>query len=133
MDERILTGQDPEVYRLIGPFAMDRAVIRELGGYPITTSPEHRWVVLLYEPHVVAFGGLVLLPGDRARWDWTWVLPNHRRRGLFTAIARRKVELSAGRTVTTCTSNVHVQAVFESLGLTRTHARGAWVHYEGRF
>lgn len=124
-----LGGLDPAVYTAIGPFAMDREVERELG-YPIYTTPEHRWIIAR-SGGVVAFGGLVLVGSDRARLDWTYVVPDHRRKGLFAAIGERKLALCEGRRVTTCTRSLWLLPWFARHGFVPTRPRGEW-HYMER-
>ena len=54
-----LNGTDKRLYQLIAPFAMNRAVIRQNGGIPITTSEKHIWYVALNRKKVIGFLALI--------------------------------------------------------------------------
>ena len=54
-----LNGTDKRLYQLIAPFAMNRAVIRQNGGIPITTSEKHIWYVALNREKVIGFLALI--------------------------------------------------------------------------
>ena len=125
----ILCGDDPATIMAIGPFAMDRAVVKELGG-PIYTTPRHRWIVASVDGVVVAFGGLELVSDVRARFDWTYVVAEHRRRGLFQVIGEQKMLLAGQRRITTCTRTPWLVPWFHRHAFEDRPQRGEWRYLE---
>lgn len=125
----VLEGDAPALYAAIAPFAMSRGVVKELGG-PIYTTPNHRWIVACIDSNVAAFGGLELVGSERARFDWTYVVAEHRRQGLFGVIGERKLELCQGRRITTCTRTPWLLPWFYGHGFTNRSHRGEWRYLE---
>jgi hypothetical protein len=53
-----LDGCSPEVYKIIGRYAMDYGVIRKRENLPIITKENYTWHVLMEGPKVKAFVGV---------------------------------------------------------------------------
>lgn len=123
-----LAGLAPEVYALIGPLAMDRAITRELGG-PVHTSAGFRWLVGLEAGGLIAFAGVDLTRPDVALLDWSWVRPDARGRGLFTIATERRIALSGERELRASSANPLVQAWYLRRGFTEVRRNGRWHHY----
>jgi hypothetical protein len=62
-----LNGTNKRMYRLIAPFAMNRAIIRQNGGVPMTTSEKHVWYVAITGRKTVGF---LSLTGNTIKNDY---------------------------------------------------------------
>ena len=58
MDIKIYPGTDENVFRLIGPYAMNATIIRKLGN-PITTDANCQWVVATQGKQTIGFCRIV--------------------------------------------------------------------------
>lgn len=125
----ILAGEAPETYALLAPFAMSRAVVRELGG-PVYTGPGYRWVVAHADDgDLLGWAGVDLSKDGKATLDWSYVLLAHRRRGVFEALTARRFDLGAGRVLMASTRHAHLQSWYLRQGFTETRRNGCWTSY----
>lgn len=53
-----LSGSNPDVVKLIGSFAMNPGVIREMKGYAITTNEDMVWFIQIDGSRVLGFGAI---------------------------------------------------------------------------
>lgn len=124
----ILTGTEPALYALLAPFAMDRAIVRELGA-PVYTSPGHRWVVARGDDELLlGWAGVDLTRDGIAVLDWSYVLPEHRQRGVFASLTRVRLDLSMGRTTTASTAKSYLVAWYQRAGFAVTRQNGSWTY-----
>lgn len=121
-----------EFYRRMGRFFADATIRKELGG-PMTDSPDHVWLVVLYHREIVAFSGCRFSADRSTAWfTETYVLPEHRRRGLFGRLFELKYKLcaEAGARVVKGLANANSRPMFERHGWRVASVRGSWTYYD---
>ena len=121
-------------YARMGRFFADAGIRKELGG-PMSDSADHAWLIVLDNntAEVVAFSGFRLNADKSIAWfTETYVMPEHRRRGLFGRLFELKHDLCAaeGAKVVKGLANAKSKPTFERHGWQVTSARGQWTYYE---
>lgn len=112
---------DDTLWPLIGRAFGDTRIRRELGS-PMASDESHFWLVASMGREVAAFGG-AKLRGTTAALRHAYVYPQHRGRGLFTALLERGLDLldreGVTRITTCCTPasrDIHLKAGFIETG-----------------
>lgn len=77
----IVKGDDRNIGNLIGWYAMNREVIREMDGYPILTDKDTVWFVAHRKLEVIGFGAVKRMK-HHAVLTYSYVLPEHRKKGI---------------------------------------------------
>ena len=85
MKTLIIPGSDPEVYKHIGPFAMNKAVIAEFEGYPILNNDEMIWFIVLEKEKPIGFAS-IQKHGDVAEFTNAYIIPEKRNSGLYQSL-----------------------------------------------
>ena len=80
-----LYGKSKEVYNKIGPFAMDRQVIRELDGYPILADDDMVWFVAMDGNKVIGFSA-VKKHKSFSEFTYFYVIPEYRKQGILKTL-----------------------------------------------
>lgn len=128
----LMEPNDPNIYRWLGPFATDRAIIKELEG-PIYHDAGTTWLFASHRGRIVALSGLRMdeKPGV-AGYTLTYVLPAHRRRGLYRRMFGLKLDLCRERGVQVVRglANPISRAVFEEQAFRLVGMRGKWARFE---
>jgi len=116
-----LSREDPAFYAYLGPFFGSRAAARELG-MPIYDDPGRIWLVALTVEGPVGCGSLEI-KNHKAALKSGWVLPEHRKKGLYNALFEERLKLAAeaGATMVTATCtdasrNTHLRHGFAEIG-----------------
>lgn len=86
---------DRDLWIALGPFATSRAVLAELGGAPIYSTPETRWLVAYAGDAVVGF--VAWRPTKSGvYYDYAYVVEAQRGQGLFARLADHRDQMAAG-------------------------------------
>lgn len=129
-----LTQADgPSFWCMVGPLATSKAVIDEMGGYPILVTPDQIWVIAARDGAPVATACLSL-PAKKsahATIEYLWVHPELRGRGQWLALRMTRrledVARAAGRTAVRAVTQSGAVA-FKKFGFVTYSQRGSW-HY----
>lgn len=127
--------KDGEFWSMIGPLATSRAVQAELGG-PIFDSPTYVWLVAKKGQEFVGSGAL-----DTARLqkdglvmlEWMYVMPTHRRKGVYSTLFRLRLELAmslSAKILRGATRTDYIRKVFKQYRFKPAQERGTWTYYE---
>lgn len=129
---RTSSADDVQFYCRMGRFFADAGIRKELGG-PMSDSPNHVWLVVVRGGEIVAFSGC-RFNADRsvAHFTETYVLPEHRRKGLFGRLFDIKYDLcvAAGARVVKGLANAASRPTFERHGWRVASVRGQWTYYD---
>jgi len=122
--------KDAAFWADIGPFATSRDVHKALGG-PIFDDARFEWVIAKEEGVVIGWGARVHDAEKKlVTVDWTYVVPEHRRRGIYTGLRERLLSGTNGTTVRGTSKNAIIQRLYEREGFAHTGSSGAWKRYE---
>lgn len=86
---RILTNKDRDFYPVMGPFLSRRAIVKELGS-PVWDDDEKVWFVC-FDPDGAVAGFSALLVGKKIHLCSAYVLPAHRKKGLYSTMIRERI------------------------------------------
>lgn len=90
-----MTNQDPEFYSTMGPFLSRRAIVAE-NGAPIWDEDGKEWFIARLGRKVVGFAALKASAGPLS-FVSAYVLPEHRRQGVYRALIAARVEAASDR------------------------------------
>lgn len=115
----------PDFYCLLGPWLGNRAIARDLGS-PLWDEPGKEWLVAMRDDQVI--GVCAWLPGPRqTRLLSAYVLSEHRRQGVYTALFAERLRLVGNgclvSTVTSASLGTFLRNGFEVAG-----RRGKYAH-----
>lgn len=121
---------DSGLYRRLGPFATDRQVLKELEG-PIYHDLHTVWLFAYHGREIVALSGVRFDSVETASFTLTYVLPDHRRRGLYRSMFGLKLALCQERAVATVKglANPLSAALFREHDFVEVGQRGKWTHF----
>jgi N-acetylglutamate synthase-like GNAT family acetyltransferase len=78
----IISGSNPDIYKYVGPFAMNKAVIDEFQGYPILNHDEMIWFIVLDKKKVLAFAAIQ--PNKEvAEFTNAYIIVSERDKGIY--------------------------------------------------
>lgn len=129
-----LTAADgAEFWSAIGPIATRKAVVKELGGYPIYVNDAQTWMVARdANGAVVATSAISPDKKDGSLWiDYAHVDQKVRGNRLWTEMLTRRLEIAAAagaRSVKCCTGTM--ARPLEAAGFKVTAQRGSWSYME---
>lgn len=81
------------IIRLIGPFAFDPAIRRELG-VALTSTENHTWIVVETEQGDVAAFGAVIVRGSNAELVHAYTTESHRGQGIGKELITRRLKMA---------------------------------------
>jgi GNAT superfamily N-acetyltransferase len=84
-----LTNSDADFYSLIGPFLSRREIVKELG-FPIWDDSDKTWFVASERGRVMGFAA-VRFEKRKAVLCSAYVLPDHRRKGIYKKLAEARL------------------------------------------
>lgn len=122
------SSSDAALWAALGPFLVDRKVVAELGGLPVYSVPGMHWFIARDDGRVVGFAAMRLTP--KAIWyDYGYVIPEQRGRGVFASLAKIRDAESAHE-------NAPLRAAIRSerwkhyrqRGWKIASKRGSWLH-----
>ncbi|MFN3802462.1 GNAT family N-acetyltransferase [Belliella pelovolcani] len=87
----IVKGNDRNIGNLIGWYAMDREVIKEMDGYPILTDSDTTWFVAHKNLEVIAFGAVKKMK-NHAVMTYSFVFKSFRKKGLHKELINRRLD-----------------------------------------
>lgn len=121
-------------WREIGPLATNKAVVKELGGYPIYVNENQTWLVARdKQGWVLAVGSIApAVNKDGSMWlDYAYVAPEFRGMGLWTELLELRLEFAkaAGAKVARCCTAMMARPL-EAAGFKVTSQRGSWSYME---
>lgn len=114
----------------LGPIMSSRTVVKELAG-PIFSGPTTTWLVARDASGTVV-GVASLRDGGDVWWcDYGYVLPAHRRRGVFARLAKTREKLAA-RSHKACRALIQERRWphYEERGWSVLSRRGSWLTIE---
>lgn len=123
------TRTDADFYALLGPFLSRRKIVAELGA-PVWDDDGKVWFVALVDGAVAGFRA-VTVKGRVATFCSAFVLPAHRRQGIYTALIADALDYA--RTVADAAkATVRADAVpaLEAAGFKATGTRGTFALME---
>ncbi len=83
--------EHPDFYRLLGPVFGSREIAKALG-WSLYDDPEKVWYVALHGTTLAGFAAYRLTKSGKAWLCSAYVFPEHRRRGLYDALFRVRLE-----------------------------------------
>lgn len=127
------SAEDKSVYCELGPFAMNRQVIKELEG-PIYDGDDYVWFVVKDQDRVIAISSIDLTRMDKsvAAFGLTYVDPSYRRQGIYRYLFSLKMDACVEKGAKTIKglANPLSAILFEENKFQVTSERGKWKHYE---
>lgn len=120
---------DERFFCEMGRFFCDRQIIKELEG-PIFDDDSYTWLVAKLDGIIVGFSGY-RIDGKGGHFALTYVMPEHRRKGLYRKMFGIKYRLCASRDVQSVdgVANPLSKAVFDEAGWQVSRVAGKWTHY----
>jgi hypothetical protein len=91
---RILSDDDPDFYRFVGPFLGSRAITKELGG-PVWNDPGKLWFVALDRRQPIGICASVR-EGKRVRLCSDYVIPSRRGEGVYRDLFAARLRALSG-------------------------------------
>lgn len=129
--EHLKSSDNPAYFwPIVGPVMASKPIVKELEG-PLYDSPNHHWVLAFHEGKLAAVSSYILT-GTTAQFQETYVFPEHRRKGLFSALFDLKYQycVEAGVTLIKGLANPLSKPVFISRGWNETGRRGKWTIFQ---
>lgn len=126
-----MTNAEPQFYPLIGPFLARRAIVKEMGGYPLWDDDAMTWFVALRRDDQQVRGFAALRVQRGVYWlDNTYVLPQWRGQGIYRRLlAERLAACPLGATLRAVCTSKSVDALLRR-GFTVRRQRGQWTEVE---
>lgn len=84
-------GDDPSIIRLIGKYAMNPNVIREMKGYPILTDENTVWFTAFSSKSLIGFGAITI-KGEAMLFTNDYTIEEHRGKGVNLELIKKRVE-----------------------------------------
>jgi GNAT superfamily N-acetyltransferase len=75
----------------IAPFAMNPKVLREFDGYPIVTSKDYVWFVVIENSEAIAFASLKIFK-NKVKFINSYVTEPYRRKGIHTKFINERLK-----------------------------------------
>jgi GNAT superfamily N-acetyltransferase len=120
---RRLTNADGRFYPLLGPFLARREVVRDIGG-PIWDDDDKMWFVAVSDGAVVGFCA-ARDTGRRVTFQSAYVVPGHRRRGVYRALFAARLGHYADRPIRAMCTAASLP-MFVTHGFVKIRTRGAF-------
>jgi GNAT superfamily N-acetyltransferase len=121
---RELTNTSPEFYPLIGPFLARRDIVAELGGHLWDDDDKTWFVAIQGDREVIGFCAARSAPGGKTTFQSAYVLPPHRRHGVYRRLWKARRKRFPGPAQATCTASA--LGMFTAQGWTVTGERGRY-------
>lgn len=102
-DIRVMTNTTRGFYTLIGPYLARRSIVAELGGQ-LWDDDGKTWFVALDGRAVLGFCAAQPAAGGKVTYQSAYVLPEHRRRGVYRALWQARRDRFPGPAQATCTA-----------------------------
>jgi hypothetical protein len=126
---------NPEMFRLLGVYFCSKDVHKELGG-PLYSSPGCTWFVALeYQPddkglqEEVVLGFCSMRETESSVWfDYDYVKPTHRGKGISTALSEARNKDAVAKPVMVCVKSERWEKHYLPRGWQVKIKRGSWVY-----
>lgn len=92
-----MTNTSPSLYKLLGPFLARRHIVKEVGG-PIWDDDGKQWWAALVGGKVAGFAA-ARDNERRITFQSAYVLPEHRRQGIYRTLFYARMEAFPGRQI----------------------------------
>lgn len=119
-----LNNQDLRFYPLVGPLLSRRQVVRELG-FPLWDDDDKHWYIAMNGRKLLGLAALQNKKGRHVLCS-AYVLPEHRRRGVYTELIRARIDDTSGPISVTATATS--KCVLQRAGLKVKQRRGRYFH-----
>lgn len=116
-----LTNRDREFYPLMGPFLARRDIEKELGGR-IYDEDDRVWYIALSGKRVLGFCSARQTKTE-AVYQSAYVVPEHRRRGVYEALWAKRAEEFPGPATSVVTSGALSMFTKHGFAVARTKGR----------
>lgn len=90
MKMTIISGSNPDVYKFVGPFAMNKSVVAEFEGYPLLNNDRMTWFIIIENDQVLGFAAIDL-QGDIAEFTNAYIIPEKRDKGLYQELYNERM------------------------------------------
>ena len=80
-----LTPSSKNFYQMMGQFAMDKSIVKEFDGYPITTEQDWNWLIAMDKDKPVGFLSYKL-DEESADLKFLYTTPSLRRKGVCSKL-----------------------------------------------
>lgn len=122
-----MTNEDERFYATLGPWLSRRSVVNELGS-PIWDDDGKEWFVAFRGRKLVGFAALRRV-GQHLSLVSAYVLPEHRRQGVYAALVRARVE-AAGSEALKAVATADAVPALKRAGLKQSGERGKYTVME---
>lgn len=125
MTVRTLTNRAQGFYALMGPYLSRRAIVAEIGGH-LWDDDDKTWFVATSPDRKTVYGFCAArpAPGGKTTYLSAYVLPDHRRQGVYRALWQARRDRFPGPAQATCTAAS--LPLFLAAGWTVTGERGSY-------
>lgn len=127
------SAQDHSIYCEIGPYATNRAIIKELEG-PIYDDSNYIWLVVKDKEKTIAISSIDFSRIEKgiAAFGLTYVNSGYRRLGIYRHLfsLKQKTCRDKGAKSIRGLANPLSAILFDQNGFCVTSERGKWKHYE---
>lgn len=126
-----LAGGTRDFYCRMGRFFADRQIVKELEG-PMFDDASYTWFIATKGDEIVAFSSMRIDEDKQtANFGITYVMPDHRRKGLYAHLFALKLHACQNRGVREVRglANPASCAVFARHGFAVARTAGKWTHY----
>jgi GNAT superfamily N-acetyltransferase len=100
---RVMTNRTRGFYTLIGPYLARRDIVAEMGGH-LWDDDDKTWFVAVAGRAVLGFCAARPAAGGKTTYLSAFVLPEHRRQGVYRALWAARREQFPGAAQATCTA-----------------------------
>jgi GNAT superfamily N-acetyltransferase len=94
-----IKGTDEKLYKLVAPFAMNKAVVAEFNGYPILTGENYLWFIAYDNTVLLGFAAIRKLKDSRVEFTNDYVLPEYRKQGIHKKLINERIAWCKGNDV----------------------------------
>ena len=99
-----ITNADKEFYRLMGPYLSRRHIVRELGNTPVWDDDRRHWWIAVDDTDAEVGFAAADEHRESVHFPVAYVLPAHRRRGVYAALFAERAQWAGDRLITACAS-----------------------------
>lgn len=122
-------GGTREFYCRMGRFFANRQIVKELEG-PMFDDKSYMWVIASHGDEIAGFSSCYF-EDDIARFGVTYVMPDHRRNGLYRHMFALKLAICTDRGAPEIRglANPIASRMFIENGFAEVRKAGKWTHY----
>ena len=121
---------ESDFYCIMGRYFADKQIVKELEG-PMFNDDSYVWLIAMLDNEIVGFSSC-RFDDKGAHFGVTYIMPEHRRKGLYRALFMLKQQLCITRDAHTLygLANPISKALFDANEWIATRQAGKWTHYK---